>query len=107
MEIKNELGFIDKYIEGQKYITCCNWNEAIKCFEDCKSFLERTQPNNINLISRLDKQCASKMTVARICPYCEHKVTILFRGQHSYSREKCTNCGEEIIFPPISFRLAR
>lgn len=55
----------------------------------------------------LNKQCASKMTVARICPYCGHKVTLLYRGQHSFSKEKCSNCGEEVTFPPILFRLAR
>ena len=26
----------------------------------------------------LSKQCSSKMTMARICPYCQHKVTILY-----------------------------
>lgn len=55
----------------------------------------------------LNKQCSSKITMARICPYCQHKVTILFRGQHSYSKEKCSNCGEEVMFPPVHFRLEK
>ena len=57
--------------------------------------------------NELSKQCSSKMTMARICPYCQHKVTILYRGQHSFSKEKCPNCGEEVTFPPVQFRIAR
>ena len=54
----------------------------------------------------LRKKCSSELSIARICPYCQHRITILFRGQHSYSKEKCPNCGEEVIFPPIQFRMA-
>ena len=55
---------------------------------------------------KLRRQCSSELSIARICPYCRHRITILFRGQHSYSKEKCPNCGEEVIFPPIQFRMA-
>lgn len=44
-------------------------------------------------------------SVARLCPYCEHKIEILYRGEHGPSRAKCPNCGEEVVFPPIAFRL--
>lgn len=54
----------------------------------------------------LNKQCSAQMTLARFCPYCNHRITILFRGQHGFAREKCPNCGEEVIFPPVSFRMA-
>lgn len=26
-------------------------------------------------------------------------------GEHGPSRAKCPNCGEEVVFPPIAFRL--
>ena len=51
----------------------------------------------------LNKQCQSNIAVARICPYCGHKIAILHSGHHSFSREKCPNCGEEVTFPPIVF----
>ena len=35
----------------------------------------------------------------------EHKIEILYRGEHGPSRAKCPNCGEEVVFPPIAFRL--
>lgn len=55
----------------------------------------------------LNKKCDTAMTVARLCPYCNHKITILCSGSHSYAKEKCPNCGENVTFPPISFRLSR
>ena len=54
----------------------------------------------------LIKKCSAQLGIARLCPYCEHKVSIVLRGEHSYSKEKCPNCGENVVFPPISFRLA-
>ena len=56
---------------------------------------------------KLRHRCQGLMTLVRICPYCEHKVESVSRGHHSYTFTKCPNCGEEIIFPPVSFRLAR
>lgn len=57
---------------------------------------------------RLRAECArnSSMTMARLCPYCEHKIEILLRGTHGYSFLKCPNCGEQVGFPPVSFRMA-
>lgn len=49
---------------------------------------------------------SSSMHIARLCPYCDHKVEILCRGIHSGTYLKCPNCGEDIFFPPVSFRLA-
>lgn len=56
--------------------------------------------------NELVRECSTRMQLARICPYCNHKVTIIYQGQHSYTKEKCPNCGEEVIFPPVSFRIA-
>ena len=57
---------------------------------------------------QLRAECArnSSMTMARLCPYCEHKIEILLRGIHGYSFLKCPNCGEQVGFPPVSFRMA-
>lgn len=52
----------------------------------------------------LQKECSTQIGIARLCPYCEHKISILLRGEHSFSKEKCPNCGESVVFPPISFR---
>ena len=57
---------------------------------------------------KLRAECARNrsMTMARLCPYCEHKIEVLARGNHGYSFVKCPNCGESVGFPPVSFRLA-
>ena len=49
-------------------------------------------------------QCNAQMTMARICPYCRHRIAIIYSGSHSYSQNKCPNCGEEVVFPPVCFR---
>lgn len=56
---------------------------------------------------KLVRECGSYMKVAKICPYCGHTVSYICKGTHSYSQEKCSNCGETVTFPPISFRRAR
>ena len=48
----------------------------------------------------------TQMKIARICPYCQHKVEMLVRGYHGATMIKCPHCGENIVFPPISFRIA-
>lgn len=55
---------------------------------------------------KLQAQCDSAMMMARLCPYCDHKIEILCRGTHSGAFVKCANCGERVYFPPVSFRLA-
>jgi hypothetical protein len=55
----------------------------------------------------LRERFATQCTVARICPFCCHKVEVLYRGSHGSSRLKCPNCGEEVIFPPLTFRRSR
>lgn len=47
---------------------------------------------------------SSQLRIARLCPYCEHKIEILCRGSHSGSYTKCSNCGENVFFPPVTFR---
>lgn len=54
----------------------------------------------------LKRAYSSQIKVARLCPYCGHKVEVLCRGTHSGTYTKCPNCGEDIFFPPISFRRA-
>lgn len=54
----------------------------------------------------LKKTYASSITMARLCPYCNHKIEILCRGTHGGCYSKCPNCGENVFFPPVSFRLA-
>lgn len=48
----------------------------------------------------------SQLRLARLCPYCDYKLSIVLKGEHSWTSEKCPNCGEVIVFPPISFRMA-
>ena len=55
---------------------------------------------------KLREDCTARITVARLCPYCGHKITTIYKGNHGYATEKCVNCGENVIFPPISFRMA-
>ena len=57
---------------------------------------------------KLRAECSqsSSMTLARLCPYCGHKIEILSRGTHGYAFTKCPNCGENVGFPHVSFRLA-
>jgi len=45
--------------------------------------------------------------MARICPYCGHKVELLSRGNHGASSIKCPNCGEYVTFPPVFFRMTK
>ena len=54
----------------------------------------------------MKRQYRGMLKVARLCPYCDHRVEDLARGQHGYTMAKCPNCGQEVVFPPISFRLA-
>lgn len=54
--------------------------------------------------AELKKAYSSQMRLARLCPFCEHKIEILCRGSHSGTYTKCTNCGEDVFFPPVSFR---
>lgn len=53
---------------------------------------------------RLRKMCVGKMKVARLCPYCDHKIDELLQGNHGYTFAKCDRCGECVVFPPMSFR---
>ena len=52
-------------------------------------------------------QCEGKLTLVRVCPYCKHKVSEVVKGNHGYAFTKCDKCGEDITFPPVSFRLAK
>lgn len=54
----------------------------------------------------LEKAHSSLVRIARLCPYCDHRIEVLCRGVHSGTYLKCPNCGENIFFPPVSFRRA-
>ncbi|MCX4372199.1 MAG: hypothetical protein OSJ58_10295 [Dysosmobacter sp.] len=47
---------------------------------------------------------SSSARLARLCPFCGHKVQVLCRGTHGGTYSKCSNCGEDVFFPPVSFR---
>ena len=49
---------------------------------------------------------SSSVRLARLCPFCDHKIEVLCRGTHSGTYSKCPNCGEDIFFPPVTFRRA-
>jgi len=52
----------------------------------------------------LMRQYSSVYTLARLCPYCDHKVETLYRGHHAETRVKCSNCGQDVFFPAVYFR---
>lgn len=52
----------------------------------------------------LKRAYSSSMTMARLCPYCQHKIEILCRGSHGGCYTRCPSCGEQVFFPPVSFR---
>ena len=54
----------------------------------------------------LRREYGMHLQVARMCPYCQHRIEVLLRGQHGATMIKCPHCGEEVFFPPISFRIA-
>lgn len=54
----------------------------------------------------LKQTYSSSMTMARLCPYCQHKIEILCRGSHGGCYTRCSSCGEQVFFPPVSFRMA-
>lgn len=54
----------------------------------------------------LKRTHSSSIRMARLCPFCEHKVEVLCRGSHSATYLKCPSCGEDIFFPPVMFRRA-
>jgi len=54
--------------------------------------------------AKLQTRCKSELRLARLCPYCDYKLSIAIKGEHSWTSEKCPNCGEVVYFPPISFR---
>ena len=52
----------------------------------------------------LKKAYSSTIKLARICPFCDHRIENLCRGTHGGIYTKCSNCGESVFFPPVSFR---
>lgn len=52
----------------------------------------------------LKKQAEGKLKMIRLCPFCEHRIESVAQGSHGYVIIKCPHCGEEVIFPPLSFR---
>lgn len=54
--------------------------------------------------ARLAASLLGQPALGRLCPYCQHKVAILYPGHHGAERLKCPNCGEEVYFPPVNLR---
>ena len=44
----------------------------------------------------------TEQTADRNCPYCKHKVATLYREHHGATRLKCSRCGREALYPPVS-----
>lgn len=55
----------------------------------------------------LKKQYSNHTTMARLCPYCQNKLEVLCKGTHGASYVKCSQCGEQVFFPPVTFRLSK
>ena len=55
----------------------------------------------------LKKQYSSHTTMARLCPYCQNKLEVLCKGTHGASYVKCSQCGEQVFFPPVTFRISK
>jgi hydrogenase maturation factor HypF (carbamoyltransferase family) len=76
-----------------------------------KNNLKLSDPEHYALVKAaqeaLKQECIGLMKIVRLCPYCEHKVQNIAKGQHGYAFSKCSRCGEEVIFPPVSFRRAK
>lgn len=72
--------------------------------------VKETYPERYERVKKEQKElesiCESQLRLARLCPYCHHKISVVIRGEHSYTSEKCPNCGEDVVFPPISFRMS-
>ena len=43
--------------------------------------------------AKLQTRCKSELRLARLCPYCDYKLSIAIKGEHSWTSEKCPNCG--------------
>lgn len=52
----------------------------------------------------LQREYATHITMARQCPYCEHKIEVLCKGTHGATFIKCPKCSERVFFPPVAFR---
>ena len=76
-----------------------------------KTNVQRLNPARYAVIKAeqesLKKQADGKLKMIRLCPYCEHRVESVSQGTHGYVITKCSLCGEEVVFPPLSFRRAR
>lgn len=49
------------------------------------------------------RQLRGQPCIARLCPFCDQKVELLYPGRHSASRSKCPACGEQVAFPAVTF----
>lgn len=57
-----------------------------------------------NYQNRIMEEIAGKPSLARMCPFCKHKVETLYKGEHGYSEKPCPNCGRIVYFSPVKFR---
>ena len=52
--------------------------------------------------ARIAAEYNATSTVARVCPYCGLKLSLLADGQHGAERRKCPDCGEILNLPPVN-----
>lgn len=57
--------------------------------------------NNLNRYVAPEGEKQQAATIARICPICGHKLSVLYDGQHDAERQKCKNCRNEVYLPPV------
>lgn len=50
---------------------------------------------------RLAQIYGDTSTVARVCPFCGLKLSLLSDGQHDAEQRKCPDCGEQLNLPPV------
>lgn len=55
----------------------------------------------------LKRTYSSSITMARLCPFCSHKIEVLCRGSHGGTYTQCPKCSENVFFPPVLFRRVR
>ena len=72
-----------------------------------KFLAKKCDPVNYETVKKrqdvLKAKCKGVLRISRICPYCNHRIDDVAKGDHGYAFMKCPNCGEEIVFPPIRF----
>lgn len=81
-------------------------DERIKMETKKTDFDERHIRHQEKEQQKLKAECQGIASVVRRCPYCGHKIEIVYKGYHGYSEKPCSNCGRIVCFAPLKFRMA-